>query len=154
LNIKGKRGICAYSQSLSNGLPQEQARLRMAVVAYFIVDTKLLHPPPPPSFTLEQLQREQAQAEQAHARSEHIKEMVLMRPYLCHAKKVCETYAKVRQECAVAGSFKTCLSVKLGSDDYAIATDVCSDDGKVLMPDADIPRFIDCLPSTISGFFK
>lgn len=31
----------------------------------------------------------------------------------------CEAYVKVRQDCAIAGDFKNCISVKMGSKDYS-----------------------------------
>jgi hypothetical protein len=37
---------------------------------------------------------------------------------LCHQAAACKKYSKVRQECATAGSFKTCLRIKMGDDAY------------------------------------
>jgi hypothetical protein len=36
--------------------------------------------------------------------------------YLCHAAAACKKYSAVRLECATAGSFKTCLRIKMGED--------------------------------------
>src|SRR5690348_226772 len=36
---------------------------------------------------------------------------------LCHLRSVCKTYSAVRQDCATAGSFGTCVTVKMGDSD-------------------------------------
>lgn len=42
-------------------------------------------------------------------------------PYLasqCRSIQHCDLYAKVRQECAAAGDFRNCISVKMGARNY------------------------------------
>ena len=65
--------------------------------------------------------------------------------YACKLKSICTGYGKIRQDCATAGSFKTCLSVKMGDDNATIAHDSCTDDGHVA--GAEEPGYLDCLTS-------
>jgi hypothetical protein len=59
----------------------------------------------------------------------------------------------VRQQCATAGSFDTCLSVKMG-DNYYAAKDACSGDGQLLYPPQGAPNGLECLPITIRDWFN
>ena len=65
------------------------------------------------------------------------------RDYLCHLKSVCPKYGKIRQECATAGSYRTCISIKMGSD--SSLTSGCTEEGEILVPDNVVPGFLECL---------
>ena len=47
----------------------------------------------------------------------------------CHSERLCRDYAQARQECAVAGSFDTCIRIKMGADASSIYD--CTEDGKL-----------------------
>jgi hypothetical protein len=58
------------------------------------------------------------------------------RNYYCHAATVCRLYSSVRQDCAVAGNFDKCVSVKMGKN--SDLTYECTEDGSLQNP----PRFM------------
>lgn len=87
--------------------------------------------------------REKAQAEADAER--RAREM-----YLCHLKSVCSKYADVRQECATAGSYKTCVSIKMGDDHDLV--DECTDAGNVSYPPDRLPSFARCLSLKLSEY--
>lgn len=62
--------------------------------------------------------------------------------YKCKLKDLCPNYAKVRQDCATAGSFEKCVSVRLGDDDALAASMQCTNDGHLNGVDA--PGFLEC----------
>jgi hypothetical protein len=101
-----------------------------------------LQPAPPPHTPTEQELREAAIASVAKARQQQKLET---ERYLCRKKAACEKYDKVRLECATAGSFTTCLRIKLG-DDVRYAS-ICSGDneGAPALPlDRDTPDAVRC----------
>ena len=64
---------------------------------------------------------------------------------LCRAAAVCKKYDKERLECANAGSFKTCLRIKMGDD--SVFTDSCNgynEGGPALPPPPGAPNVIEC----------
>ena len=62
---------------------------------------------------------------------------------MCRVKAVCERFAAVRQECATAGNFENCVSVKLG--DAASMIGECTNDGMVATPYPDtVPSAVEC----------
>src|SRR5260370_1338965 len=50
--------------------------------------------------------------------------------YLCQLKSTCVKYAQVRQQCATAGNFENCISVKMGNG-FRSSGSGCTDDGNV-----------------------
>jgi hypothetical protein len=72
------------------------------------------------------------------------KEKVEQDRFLCHLQSVCRKYAEVRQDCATAGSFKTCVGVKMGDADGPLV-DSCTNDGGVLYPASEMPGFLRCV---------
>jgi len=99
--------------------------------------------PPEPQLTPQQIQvleaQRQAEALAAQTRvnfeRESLKEFC---PYVLR----CSTYADVRQQCATAGDFNNCVTVKLGSENADLAGQ-CTADGK-----ADVvgpPTYFQCL---------
>ena len=65
--------------------------------------------------------------------------------YLCLSAKACKKYDEVRLECATAGSFKTCLRVKMGSD--ADFSGMCSgfvEGGPALPRPPETPNIVEC----------
>jgi hypothetical protein len=72
---------------------------------------------------------------------------------ICHIRRVCNDYGIARQECAVAGDFGLCLNVKMGRQDFPPAS-VCSDDGSIRSPPADMPNIAQCAVSEIESYFR
>jgi len=68
--------------------------------------------------------------------------------FLCGMRSTCVQYAPVRQQCAVAGNFSSCVAIKMGGPD---PTDYCTPDGQVAHPPPDLPTVADCL---LRGYFK
>ena len=62
---------------------------------------------------------------------------------LCHQKAVCKKFAEVRQECATAGSFDTCVTIKLGDADAA-TINACTNDGEMAYVPKEMPDTIGC----------
>ncbi|WP_315742223.1 hypothetical protein [Bradyrhizobium sp. SZCCHNR1075] len=54
--------------------------------------------------------------------------------YLCHIGDVCRRYDEVRLECATAGSFKTCLRVKMDNDASLIPACASEEGAPAIMP--------------------
>lgn len=61
---------------------------------------------------------------------------------LCRQKSICTQYGQVRQECAIAGSFQTCVRVRMGDDNDAAAAN-CTNDGHVAFASKE-PNAVDC----------
>ena len=62
---------------------------------------------------------------------------------LCHAQFICAKLSDVRQQCAIAGDFKNCVTVKMGDVYYDYA---CLNDGQVAGVDrAKMPNQLECL---------
>jgi hypothetical protein len=68
---------------------------------------------------------------------------------LCKLRSLCSKYGAVRQECAVAGNFDNCVSIKMGNFDQDQPL-MCTPDGKVafVSPDA-IPNRAECFLSGV-----
>jgi hypothetical protein len=64
-----------------------------------------------------QKQREVAQAQAQSERNERERS-------LCLEARACKKYSEARLDCATAGSFKTCLRIKMGEDSFY--SDMCS----------------------------
>jgi hypothetical protein len=65
------------------------------------------------------------------------------RAELCHLRTVCTTFSSVRQDCATAGSFETCVAVKMGDADKDL-TSSCTNDGNIAMPPDRMPQPTEC----------
>jgi hypothetical protein len=69
---------------------------------------------------------------------------------LCRQATACKKYSKVREECATAGSFKTCLRIKMGDDAHWI--DTCNgyvEGGPALPPPPETPNSVECFFSSL-----
>jgi hypothetical protein len=69
---------------------------------------------------------------------------------LCHQAAACKKYSDVRQQCATAGNFKTCMLVKMGDD--ASWIDTCSgfvEGGAALPLPPQTPNSADCFFRTL-----
>jgi hypothetical protein len=64
---------------------------------------------------------------------------------LCHTASVCRRFTKVRQECAIAGDFNSCLRIKIGDKDIDTAMN-CKNDGNLAFPPSDMPTRFECIP--------
>ena len=83
--------------------------------------------------------RHAAASAKAAADRESAKERIRL---LCKTKVVCARYAEVRQECATAGSFQTCIQVKMGDENYE-SIGSCSNDGHLIDASSE-PGSVDC----------
>jgi hypothetical protein len=69
---------------------------------------------------------------------------------LCHQAAACNKYSKVREECATAGNFKTCLRVRMGADE--LWSDICNgyiEGGPALPLPPKPPGRVDCFFRTL-----
>ncbi len=64
---------------------------------------------------------------------------------ICRMHDVCLQYVERRNECAVAGSYNTCMSIKFGVSRLNEARNYCNEDGTVLLERAADVHFFDCL---------
>jgi hypothetical protein len=62
---------------------------------------------------------------------------------LCRIKQVCANYAKIRQECAIAGNFWLCVDVRMGKQGFSPAA-ACTDDGQIVAPPTNMPGRGEC----------
>jgi hypothetical protein len=62
---------------------------------------------------------------------------------LCRQKSICKQYGQVRQECAIAGSFQTCVRIRMGDDKTDEAAANCTSDGHVAIASRE-PNAVDC----------
>jgi hypothetical protein len=101
--------------------------------------------PPPKPRTVEDEQRN-AIAETARQAAEKDRQQLDQhKRELCRAAAVCKKYDTVRLECATAGSFKTCLRVKMGDD--AVFANSCNgynEGGPALPPLVGTPNIVEC----------
>jgi hypothetical protein len=68
---------------------------------------------------------------------------------LCHQQALCRKFGEARQECATAGNYKNCLSIKMGDD--AMDLYPCMNDGTAWGAPKDIPNRLTCF---LSGVFQ
>ena len=112
-----------------------------AVVLIFFswaIYQSIMNPPPKPPLetpgTPEQIQarlinRHRA-AEMQAANQQRAAAAAQRNRQLCMYEVICEKYGKVRQECATAGNFNTCIEVKMGNQSGLLY--YCTNDGGVL----------------------
>lgn len=62
----------------------------------------------------------------------------------CALRTMCPKYSEARQQCAVAGNYDRCMSIKLGGDSI-IAQWSCTTSGEPVPLAADMPSFLECL---------
>jgi hypothetical protein len=108
------------------------------------------HPPPKPLTPEEQRARQAAEKDrQQIEQAKQVKQQV--KQDLCRAAAVCKKYDTVRLECATAGSFKTCLRVKMGDDSvFANSCNGYSEGGPALPPPPGTPNVVECFFLTMS----
>jgi hypothetical protein len=98
-----------------------------------------LHPPPPKTPEQHRLRRE-ALLGDIILRAEETQR----KRSVCHDEWVCTQYGSARQECATAGNFDNCISVKMGDQDAAL-TGMCTNDGELQDPPTHLPNVVECL---------
>lgn len=116
------------------------------------------HAVPPATETTEQIQarieHEQraatAQREKQAAKARQETARATRDRSLCRLKSTCQRYASVRQECATAGNFATCIDVKLGDDASLISA--CRNDGGLVYPPSDLPDAVSCWVRKVEDF--
>jgi hypothetical protein len=60
---------------------------------------------------------------------------------LCEQRRLCSKYGAARQACATAGSYQTCMVIKMGKD---VGPYQCMDDGTISPQPDDMPSAFDC----------
>jgi len=93
----------------------------------------LMNPPP-----VETIQQTQAREDALNSQAQTQAAAAERRRQYCRDASICEKYSTSRQECASAGNFDTCMSVKMG-DDLGVAGQ-CTNDGALQYPPTDMTK--------------
>jgi hypothetical protein len=123
------------------------SQVGLAIICVGAVLAEYWLQPPPPTPEQIEVRKIRDAAEQAalveQRRADKVKQV--RRAAYCETAHTCKRYGKVRQECAVAGDFKNCVTVKMGDNmSYAeFATD-CHDDGTVRWQLTNAPGAVEC----------
>ncbi len=64
--------------------------------------------------------------------------------FICRWKTVCSMYPDIRYDCASAGSFDKCMSVRMSPSLYMEAKNICTESGLIKSADAEVPNFARC----------
>jgi hypothetical protein len=51
--------------------------------------------------------------------------------YICVERYLCGNYFQPAQDCATAGNYENCMTVKLGGDAYEVSKAMCNTDGTI-----------------------
>jgi hypothetical protein len=118
------------------------ATLMLAVFIYY----QRKYPLPPPS--PEDQQRASAEKVAVEKRRE---QEYRYKQYLCRAAAACKKYDEVRLECATAGSFKTCLRIKMGKDaDYSESCSGYIEGAPAVPRPPETPNVVECFFVTLA----
>jgi hypothetical protein len=119
--------------------------------AAFFLWSAFMGPPPSPTARTAPTAAEQAAEQQHKAVAQLASQKRQYERSLCLRASACKRYDTVRLECATAGSFKTCMRIKMGDDaDYS---DVCSGyaQGAPALPNPpETPNIVECFFITMS----
>jgi hypothetical protein len=137
--------------------------LATVIIALLLLGVIFKPPPTPTPPTKEQIEAQKAQLEQAEAKfkaeqqwrtaeQQRRIQQAQQKRALCKAADTCKKYATVRQECAVAGSFKNCISVKMNIS-YGTLETSCNNDGTVYTLQ-EVPNAILCSFLTLGGLIS
>jgi hypothetical protein len=63
----------------------------------------------------------------------------------CALWRICSEYQTLRNQCATAGDYDSCMSIKFGTAGYSSAKTNCSEDGHINDARANDVNFIHCL---------
>ena len=104
-----------------------------------------------PVLTPEQVMAQQEQERHADAQREQFDQQQAVRAsaaskykqQMCHMKDVCIKNGETRQQCATAGSYRTCLQIKMGDD--ASLVGLCTNDGAIAGASDTIPNAVECV---------
>jgi hypothetical protein len=64
--------------------------------------------------------------------------------FLCHLKEICSLYSAERLNCATAGNYNVCMSIRVKPNLLNLAEDVCSEDGAISNLAEPLPSSIKC----------
>jgi hypothetical protein len=128
-------------------------KIVLSVIGAFLVLTIIVgviagaitSPSPPPETPAQAQAREARTAAQVQARETRAAANELKRSR-CRLQSMCAKYGEVRQQCAIAGNFNNCVTVRMGGAD--IGRYDCTDDGKIVWKGpvpADMPNRLECL---------
>ena len=62
----------------------------------------------------------------------------------CEAEKICEMYTSLRQTCATAGNYYSCMDIKLGTKKLYDSASMCTKNGDVALLIDKIPSPTEC----------
>jgi hypothetical protein len=133
-------GIGKFGHAVSNGFRWFLRFFWLSLVGLAIYAS--FKPAAPPHIPTAQELREAAFAVGAKERD---RQKLDTERNLCRRAAACKKYDQVRLECATAGSFKTCMRIKMG--DEAQYGDLCSgynEDGPALQLDPNTPDVVRC----------
>jgi hypothetical protein len=102
----------------------------------------------PPKETPQQVERP---GQRTHQQAELAEESE-RRHRICAIRLICTNYGRTRQACATAGNFDRCMDIKLGNQ--SDARGLCSDDGTMAYPPADMPTVAQCAVSFLDSDLK
>lgn len=74
--------------------------------------------------------------------------------YLCQLPSMCAEYGRARQECATAGSYDRCMTIKMDGAYLSLAQSECTNDGDVAAPPSNMPSALTCLSQRINDWLK
>jgi hypothetical protein len=136
-----------------------QVGLAIICVGAVLAEYWLMPPPPPTSEWIEARKVreaeeaawvEQRKAEEAEQAKETKEAKQARRKAYCETADICTKYREVRQECAVAGDFKNCVTVKMGDNmSYAALAMNCNDNGTVRWEPTNAPGAVECFFRTL-----
>ena len=119
----------------------------LALFVVFIIINGIVNPTPPETPAQAEAREKEFQRLMAWQKAQAARDIQVAayRNELCHVKLVCRNYRSARQDCAVAGNFDNCVSVKIGDKD-ATYLSLCSNDGIVTAGQyqTDMPNEIEC----------
>ena len=70
---------------------------------------------------------------------------------MCGLKDICNTYRDERMNCATAGSYERCMSIRMKEDVYSTAKAFCSNDGNIQPQSKAMPDFFQCV---LASYYK
>jgi hypothetical protein len=129
-------------------------------VTIFVFAVSALNPETPKQMQQEQdVQAKATQAEAAKQQTEQAEQDAAQEATdernapLCKQQSICQKYGVTRQECATAGNFDLCVSVKMGDDDFNEISS-CNNDGSVSDPPDNSPSYLQCAILGARGLLK
>jgi hypothetical protein len=74
--------------------------------------------------------------------------------YNCALQNTCSDYKSQRDVCATAGSYTTCMSIKMGKENFSTAQSFCRDDGSLVYKPNHDPNKFACAVAWVKSFLR